>query len=148
MVVWSAGRPRSVRSSSTFRYDSENRRYQPTAQVITAGSKWRHLNKGGLGFRIPAGYQGTPVSYPQLCNTTLYRVNGVGIRGVQMAGTRACQSFVFRSETSEQSERLPGLKLNGSAEVSTSRDFRLNRHPNFCQFFPLKPLSLVNTILQ
>jgi hypothetical protein len=61
MVVWSAGRPRSVRSSSTLRKESENRRYHPTAQVITAGSKWRHLNKGGRDFRTLAAYQdGSP----------------------------------------------------------------------------------------
>ena len=29
------------------------------------------LNKGGLGFRIPAGYQDALASHPQLCNTTL-----------------------------------------------------------------------------
>jgi hypothetical protein len=34
-----------------------NRRYHPTAQVITAGSKWRHLNKGGRDCRTLAAYQ-------------------------------------------------------------------------------------------
>jgi hypothetical protein len=51
-LVWSAGRPRSVRSSSTSRYDSENRRYQRTAQRIVSGAKCRHLNSAGLGLVI------------------------------------------------------------------------------------------------
>src|ERR1700681_3178637 len=37
--------PRSARSSSTSRYDSEKRKYQPTASRIISGSNWRHLNR-------------------------------------------------------------------------------------------------------
>src|SRR4026208_1843403 len=49
MVVWSAGRPRSRSNSSTSRYESENRRYQRTAQTMISGSKCRHLNSAGRG---------------------------------------------------------------------------------------------------
>ena len=41
----STNRPRSARSSSTSRYDSEKRRYQPTARRITSGSNCRHLKR-------------------------------------------------------------------------------------------------------
>jgi hypothetical protein len=37
-VTWSTSTPRSVSSSSTSRYDSPKRRYQPTAKTITAGA--------------------------------------------------------------------------------------------------------------
>jgi hypothetical protein len=33
------------KESSTSRYDSEKRKYQPTASRIIAGSNWRHLNR-------------------------------------------------------------------------------------------------------
>src|ERR1700676_4363799 len=45
MVTWSTKSPRSARSSSTSRYDSEKRKYQPTASRIISGSNWRHLNR-------------------------------------------------------------------------------------------------------
>src|SRR5208283_2485436 len=41
----SACKPRSAKSSSTSRYESEKRKYQPTARRITSGSNWRHLNR-------------------------------------------------------------------------------------------------------
>ena len=41
----STNRPRSAESSSTSRYDSEKRRYQPTARRITSGSNCRHLKR-------------------------------------------------------------------------------------------------------
>ena len=41
----STNRARSARSSSTSRYDSEKRRYQPTARRITSGSNCRHLKR-------------------------------------------------------------------------------------------------------
>jgi hypothetical protein len=49
IVVWSAGRPRSVTSSSTSRYEREYRKYQRTAQRMIAGSKCRHLKRAGRG---------------------------------------------------------------------------------------------------
>src|SRR5215831_21309427 len=57
MVVWWAARPRSPTSSSTSRYEREYRKYQRTAQRMIAGSKWRHLNKAGLGLHTAPAYQ-------------------------------------------------------------------------------------------
>jgi len=59
IVVWSAGRPRSVSNSSTSRYESENRRYQRTAQTMISGSKCLHLNSAGHGLIMEstAAYQ-------------------------------------------------------------------------------------------
>src|SRR5580704_15404382 len=37
--------PRSAKSSSTSRYESEKRKYQPIARRMTSGSNWRHLNR-------------------------------------------------------------------------------------------------------
>jgi hypothetical protein len=51
----------SVRVHWTDR--EQNRRYHPTAQVTTAGSKWRHLNKGGRNVR-------TSPQQGRVCNTT------------------------------------------------------------------------------
>src|SRR5271157_5530629 len=45
IAAWSTKSPRSARSSSTSRYDSEKRKYQPTASRIISGSNWRHLNR-------------------------------------------------------------------------------------------------------
>jgi hypothetical protein len=36
-------------NSSTSRYESENRKYQRTAQTMISCSKCRHLNSAGLG---------------------------------------------------------------------------------------------------
>src|SRR5713226_2894115 len=67
MVVWSAGRPRSMSNSSTSRYESENRRYQRTAQTIISGSKCRHLNSAGRGLIMDtAAYQTRSLGF---CNT-------------------------------------------------------------------------------
>ena len=46
-------------NSSTSRYESENRRYQRTAQTMTSGSKCRHLNSVGRGLIMgyTAAYQ-------------------------------------------------------------------------------------------
>jgi hypothetical protein len=46
-------------NSSTSRYESENRRYQRTAQTIISGSKCRHLNSAGRGLimEYTAAYQ-------------------------------------------------------------------------------------------
>jgi len=59
LSVWSASRPRSANNSSTSRSDSENRRYQRTAQRITSGAVCRHLNIAGrvAFFTIFADYQ-------------------------------------------------------------------------------------------
>ena len=57
--VWSAFRPRSPRSSSTSRNDSEYHRYQRTAQRINSGSVCRYLKIAGrvVFFMISSGYQ-------------------------------------------------------------------------------------------
>src|ERR1700694_4547715 len=70
MVVWSAGRPRSMSNSATSRYESENRRYQRTAQTMISGSKCRHLNSAGRGLLMEytAGYQTHPLGF---CNIAL-----------------------------------------------------------------------------
>src|SRR5262252_2037209 len=44
-VTWSTRSPRSASNSSTSRYESEKRKYQPTARRITSGSNCRHLNR-------------------------------------------------------------------------------------------------------
>ena len=44
----------------------ENRKYQPTAQVMMDGSKWRHLNKGGRGLRTKASCQDRVSPIPAL----------------------------------------------------------------------------------
>src|SRR6266481_7753664 len=68
MVVWSAERPRSRSNSSTSRYESENRRYQRTAQTMISGSKCRHLNSAGRGLimEYTAACQTRSLSF---CNT-------------------------------------------------------------------------------
>src|SRR5580765_6557372 len=57
-------------NSSTSRYESENRRYQRTAQTMTSGSKCRHLNSAGRGLimRYTAAYQTRSLSF---CNTAV-----------------------------------------------------------------------------
>src|ERR1700730_18073273 len=63
MVTWSTKSPRSARSSSTSRYDSEKRKYQPTASRIISGSNWRHLKRPeteGASKSIEPAYQITP----------------------------------------------------------------------------------------
>ena len=57
-------------NSSTSRYESENRRYQRTAQTMTSGSKCRHLNSAGRGLIMgyTAAYQTRSLSF---CNTAL-----------------------------------------------------------------------------
>ena len=59
MVVWSAGRARSISNSSASRYESESRKYHRTAQTIISGSKCRHLNSAGrsLIMEYAARYQ-------------------------------------------------------------------------------------------
>src|SRR5271157_1281356 len=54
--------PRSAKSSSTSRYESEKRKYQPTARRITSGSNWRHLNRQETDDAKSIGppYQTTP----------------------------------------------------------------------------------------
>jgi hypothetical protein len=39
---WFGRRPRSTSNSWMARYESENRRYERTAQTMISGSKWRH----------------------------------------------------------------------------------------------------------
>src|SRR5882762_4652562 len=70
MVVWSAARPRSRSNSSTSPYESENRRYQRTAQTMISGSKCRHLNSAGRGLimEYTAAYQTRSRSF---CNTAV-----------------------------------------------------------------------------
>jgi len=55
-------------NSSTSRYESENRRYQRTAQTMISGSKWRHLNSAGSGLimECTAAYQTCSLGF---CNT-------------------------------------------------------------------------------
>src|SRR5258708_28616492 len=83
MVVWSAGRQRSMSNSSTSRYESENRRYQRTAQTMISGSKCRHLNSAGRGLIMErtAAYQTRSLSF---CNTALGTVPGGTIRGLHV----------------------------------------------------------------
>ena len=59
IVVCSAFRPRSPRSYSTSRNESEYRKYQRTAQRISPGSVCRHLKIAGriVFFMISSGYQ-------------------------------------------------------------------------------------------
>src|SRR5271165_4751145 len=62
-VTWSTKSPRSARRSSTSRYDSEKRKYQPTASRMTSGSNCRHLNRPeteGMSRSIEPAYQITP----------------------------------------------------------------------------------------
>ncbi len=61
---------------STFREESENRKYQPTAQVITAGSKWRHLNKPAVISAYQQPINPHPGPLLQLCNTTVFLLAG------------------------------------------------------------------------
>src|SRR5271166_4970065 len=58
----SACKPRSASNSSTSRYESEKRKYQPTARRITSGSNWRHLNRQETDDAKSIGppYQTTP----------------------------------------------------------------------------------------
>jgi hypothetical protein len=56
-VTRSVSSPRSIRSSSTSRYDRENRKYQPTAIRMTAGSLCRHLKIAGSDFANLRPYQ-------------------------------------------------------------------------------------------
>ena len=44
-VTGSARKPRSASNSSNSRYESEKRKYQPTARRITSGSNCRHLKR-------------------------------------------------------------------------------------------------------
>jgi len=52
-------------NSSTSRYESENRRYQRTAQTMISGSKCRHLTRAGLGLGMEysAAYQTRSFSF-------------------------------------------------------------------------------------
>src|SRR5512132_2469720 len=70
---------------STSRYESENRRYQRTAQTMISGSKCRHLNSAGRGLimEYTAAYQTHP---PSLCNT----VPRVIVLFVDGAGLESC----------------------------------------------------------
>src|SRR5882757_8120681 len=71
MVTWSTKSPRSARSSSTSRYDSEKRKYQPTANRIISGSNWRHLNRPATeGARTISAQLIRPLL--QTCNTSLF----------------------------------------------------------------------------
>jgi len=56
-------------NSSTSRYESENRRYQRTAQTMISGSKCRHLNSAGRGLIVEytAAHQTRSLSF---CNTS------------------------------------------------------------------------------
>ena len=58
-------------NSSTSRYESENRRYQRTAQTMISGSKCRHLNSAGrvLIMEHTAAYQTRSLSF---CNTAVW----------------------------------------------------------------------------
>src|SRR5260221_1407539 len=74
-VTWSTKSPRSARSSSTSRYDSEKRKYQPTASRIISGSNCRHLKRPeteGVSRSIEQAYQITPAKlqhFPFDCAT-------------------------------------------------------------------------------
>ncbi len=59
-------------NSSTSPYESENRRYQRTAQTMISGSKCRHLNSAGRGLimEYTAAYQTRSFSF---CNTARKR---------------------------------------------------------------------------
>src|SRR5260370_3047630 len=60
--------PRSSKSSSTSRYESEKRRYQPTAMRINRGSNCRHLNSTGRDLVTSPPYQHW---IHQSCNTAV-----------------------------------------------------------------------------
>src|SRR5271157_821980 len=72
----SACRPRSASNSSTFRYDKEKRRYQPTARRMTSGSNCLHLNRPETddARSIGAAYQTTPAKL-QHCRFVLVLVD-------------------------------------------------------------------------
>ena len=62
-------------NSSTSRYETENRRYQGTAQTMTSGSKCRHLNSAGRGLIMgyTAAYQTRSLTRSlRFCNTALF----------------------------------------------------------------------------
>ena len=68
-MTWSACRPRSASNSSTSRYESEKRKYQPTASRIISGSNWRHLNRPATeGARTISAQLIRPLL--QSCNTS------------------------------------------------------------------------------
>jgi len=68
-TVRSASRPRSFRSSSTSRSDSEYRRYQRTALRIRTGSVCRHLKIAGRVAIADCIRAHHPVPFTS-CNTT------------------------------------------------------------------------------
>jgi hypothetical protein len=81
----STNRSRSARSSSTSRYDSEKRRYQPTARRITSGSNCHHLKRLATGGArssgppaAPAPLRSTLASLRKPCAGAAWRPPGSG----------------------------------------------------------------------
>ena len=64
--------PRSSRSSSTSRYDNEYRRYQRTAQRMSAGSLCRHLKIAGR-VAMERSLQPTSLPLPKLQHIRTHR---------------------------------------------------------------------------
>src|SRR6266403_4588133 len=89
MVTWSTESPRSARSSSTSRYESEKRKYHPTASRMTSGSNCRHSNKPQTEEArrsIRPVYHGLPVKL-QHCLAD-YSPSMVGMFALTIAGNR------------------------------------------------------------
>src|SRR4029077_20492983 len=91
--------------------ESENRKYQPTAQVMMAGSKWRHLNKGGLGLHTKASYQ-RPASPPDLQH---FRSPFTGKLSARPAGKPGCYFIVKENLRRPLRHSLPTATNNTEA---------------------------------
>src|SRR6266436_2600224 len=106
MVVWSAERPRSRSNSSTSRYESENRRYQRTAQTMISGSKCRHLNSAGrvLIMEYTAAYQARSLSFCNIAAATIHLIaHSMGNRVL----VAALHDIALQSQASDAAVRLP-----------------------------------------
>jgi hypothetical protein len=85
-------------NSSTSRYESENRRYQRTAQTMTSGSKCRHLNSAGRGLIMgyTAAYQTRSLSF---CNTAVDINWRWAIRSLKQTSSTSVSRAFFVTET-------------------------------------------------
>src|SRR5260370_41549534 len=135
MVVWSAGRPRSMSNPSTSRYESENRRYQRTAQTMISGSKCRHLNSAcrGLIMEYTAAYQTRSLSFCNTTHSSVYvgelQANGTRLKGpprrltvgeyddLPMAWTHDSKAVLFGSYRDGRTEVLKQALDQDSAET-------------------------------
>src|SRR6266478_3336538 len=117
MVVWSAGRHRSMSNSSTSRYESENRRYQRTAQTMISGSKCRHLHSAGRGLimEYTAAYQTRSLSF---CNTAVFTVVSLPKSNAVQTLFRLCSRWNIRArhELWKISRDVP-VKIKGFQQI-------------------------------